>query len=115
MPNTAKVIYAWDKKSLIFSKNSNFCKQEIYKNDRIIDILVNIELYLLFGGTKYLMYYIVILLISTGNNSKNITIPSVFIGYENGISLKEYDLRNDVRNSSRFVSIFNDFRQSLLQ
>ena len=28
MPNKAKVIYAWDKKILSFSKNSKFCKQE---------------------------------------------------------------------------------------
>ena len=43
MPNTAKVIYAWDKKILSFSKNPKFCKQEIYKNDHIIDIHVNTE------------------------------------------------------------------------
>ena len=43
VPNTAKVIYAWDKKILSFSKNSKFCKQEIYKNDHIIDIHVNTE------------------------------------------------------------------------
>ena len=43
MPNTAKVIYAWDKKILTFSKNSKFCKQKIYKNDHIIDIHVITE------------------------------------------------------------------------
>ena len=41
VPNTAKVIYAWDKKILSFSKNSKFFKQKIYKNDHIIDIHVN--------------------------------------------------------------------------
>ena len=39
--NTDKVIYAWNKKILSSSKNSKFCKQEIYKNDHIIDIHVN--------------------------------------------------------------------------
>ena len=39
----AEVIYARDKKSLSFSKNSKFCKQEIYKNDHIIVIYVNTE------------------------------------------------------------------------
>ena len=29
VPNTAKVIYAWVKKIISFSKNSKFCKQEI--------------------------------------------------------------------------------------
>ena len=43
VPNTAKVIYTWDKKILSFSKNSKFCKQEIDKNDHIIDIHVNTE------------------------------------------------------------------------
>jgi hypothetical protein len=39
------VIYAWDKKKILsFSKNSKFCKQEIYKNDHIIVIHVNTEL-----------------------------------------------------------------------
>ena len=38
MSNTVKVIYAWDKKILSFSKNSKFCKQEMYENDHIIDI-----------------------------------------------------------------------------
>ena len=41
VPNTGKLIYAWEKKILSFSKNSKFCKKEIYKNDRIIDIHVN--------------------------------------------------------------------------
>ena len=41
----AKVIYAWDKKILSFSKKSKFCKQEIYKNDHIIDIHVNTEVW----------------------------------------------------------------------
>ena len=40
VPNTAKVIYACDKKILSFSKNS---KQEIYTYDHIIDIHVNTE------------------------------------------------------------------------
>ena len=31
------------KKMLSLSKNSKFCKQEIYKNDHIIDIHVNTE------------------------------------------------------------------------
>ena len=44
MPNTAKIVYAWDKNILIFSKNSKFCKQEIYKNDHIIDMHVNTEM-----------------------------------------------------------------------
>ena len=44
VPNTAKVIYAWDKNILSISKNSYFCKQEIYKNDHIIDIYVNTDL-----------------------------------------------------------------------
>ena len=43
VPNTAKVIYAWDKKILSFPKNSNCCKREINKNDHIIDIHVNAE------------------------------------------------------------------------
>ena len=43
VPNTAKVIFAWDKKILSFSKNSKFCKQKIYKNDHIIDIHANTE------------------------------------------------------------------------
>ena len=37
MPNTAKVIYAWDKKILCFSKIS-----KIYKNDHMIDIHVRL-------------------------------------------------------------------------
>ena len=41
VPNTAKVIYAWDKKILSFSKSLKFCIQEIYNNDHIIDIHVN--------------------------------------------------------------------------
>ena len=41
VPNTAKVIYAWDKKILSFSKISKFGKLEIYKNDHIIDINFN--------------------------------------------------------------------------
>ena len=44
VPNTAKVIYAWNKKILSFSKNSKFCKQEIYKNDHIIDNHANTEM-----------------------------------------------------------------------
>ena len=31
------------RKSSVFRKNSKFCKQEIYKNDHIIDIHVNTE------------------------------------------------------------------------
>ena len=38
VPNTAK-----DKKILSFSKKSECCKQEIYKNNHIIDIHVNTE------------------------------------------------------------------------
>ncbi|VDI01972.1 Hypothetical predicted protein [Mytilus galloprovincialis] len=48
----------------------------------------------------------------SGNNSKNITIPSVFIGYKDGISLKKYDLRNDVRNSSRYLVQIKDGKVS---
>ena len=44
VPNTAKEIYAWNKKILSFSKKSKYCKQEIYKNDHIIDIRVNTEM-----------------------------------------------------------------------
>ena len=39
----AKVIFACDEEILSFLKNSKFCKQEIYKNDHIIDIHVNTE------------------------------------------------------------------------
>ena len=42
VPNTAKVIYSWDKKILFFSKNLKVCQQEIYSNDHIIYIRVNI-------------------------------------------------------------------------
>ena len=31
------------RKSLVFFENSKFCKQEIYKNDHIINIHVNTE------------------------------------------------------------------------
>ena len=41
IPSTAKVICAWDKKILSFSKNSEFFKQKIYINDHITDIHVN--------------------------------------------------------------------------
>ena len=34
--STAKVVYAWDKKILCFSKKSKFWKQEIHKNDHIL-------------------------------------------------------------------------------
>ena len=43
VPNTAKVIFAWDKKILSFSKSSKFFIRKIYKNDHIIDIHVNTE------------------------------------------------------------------------
>ena len=39
----AEVIYALDKNTLSISKHLYFCKQEIYKNDFIIDIHVNTE------------------------------------------------------------------------
>lgn len=48
----------------------------------------------------------------SGNNSKNITIPSVFIAYKDGISLRDYDLRNDVRNSSRYLVQINEGKAS---
>ena len=33
----------WIRKSLVFRTDSKFCEQEIYKNDPIVDIYVNIE------------------------------------------------------------------------
>ena len=54
-PNS-KVIYACDNKILRISKNSYFCKQEIYKNDHTTDIHVNIEVLtsglMITSGTK---------------------------------------------------------------
>ena len=44
MPNTTKVIYAWNKNILNILKNPFFSKQEIYKKKyHIIDIHVNTE------------------------------------------------------------------------
>ena len=43
MRDTAKAIFAWDTKIFSYSKNSKFCKQEIYKNDHNIDIHVYTE------------------------------------------------------------------------